>query len=118
MSEKVLRKTLCNRDCPDACSIVATVEGARVTRLQGDPEHPVTRGFLCHRTSRFLETQYHPERLTTPLLRRRTSDDFEPVSWERALDFAAAELVRIRAESGPAAIFHYKSGGSLGLLKA
>jgi len=43
-------KTTCNRDCPDACSMIATVEGGRVTRLQGDPDHPITKGFLCHRT--------------------------------------------------------------------
>jgi len=44
------RKTVCNRDCPDVCSIVATVENGRVTRLRGDPDHPVTRGvesFAC-----------------------------------------------------------------------
>src|SRR5260370_23068985 len=41
----------------------------------------------------------------------------KPVSWDEALDFAAAELLRIRSESGPAAIFSYRSGGSLGALK-
>lgn len=49
-----LKKTLCNRDCPDVCSIVATVEAGRITRLQGDKAHPITQGFLCHRTSQFL----------------------------------------------------------------
>jgi len=39
------------------------------------------------------------------------------VSWDEALDFAARELLRIRAESGPAAIFHYRSGAALGALK-
>jgi hypothetical protein len=34
------RKTTCNRDCPDACSIVATVEDGRVTALAGDPSAP------------------------------------------------------------------------------
>ena len=110
-------KTLCNRDCPDVCGIVATVEGGRVTRLRGDPEHPITRGFLCHRTSHFLETQYDPARLTTPLWRARLDDEFQPISWDEALTRAAESLLRIRAESGPAAIFHYRSGGSLGLLK-
>lgn len=38
-----IRKTVCNRDCPDACGIVATVEDGRVVRLQGDPDYPVTR---------------------------------------------------------------------------
>src|SRR5205823_3345372 len=106
-----IRRTVCNRDCPDACSIVAHVEDGRVVQLGGDPAHPVTDGFLCWRTNNFLPLQYHPERLTTPLLRGK------PVSWEEALDFAAGELLRIRAESGPAAIFHYRSGGSLGALK-
>lgn len=106
-----LRKTLCNRDCPDACAIVAHVEGGRIVRLSGDPDHPVTGGFLCWRTNNFLPLQYSPERLRTPLLRGR------PVSWDEALDFAARELLRIRSESGPAAIFHYRSGGSLGALK-
>jgi anaerobic selenocysteine-containing dehydrogenase len=106
-----VRKTVCNRDCPDACSLVAEVEDGRVVSLGGDPSHPVTDGFLCWRTNNFLPLQYSPERLTTPLLRGK------PVSWDEALDFAARELLRIRAESGPAAIFHYRSGGSLGALK-
>src|SRR5450432_1610021 len=104
-------KTLCNRDCPDACGIVAHIEDGRVVRLSGDPDHPVTSGFLCWRTNNFLPLQYSPGRLTTPLLRGK------PVSWDEALDFAAHELLRIRAESGPSAIFHYRSGGSLGALK-
>ena len=42
----------------------------------------------------------------------------EPVSMDEALSVAAERLLRIREESGPAAIFHYRSGGSLGLLKS
>ena len=112
---KQIRKTLCNRDCPDACGIVATVEDGRVTKIRGDKDHPITRGFLCYRTSLFLSTQYSADRLTTPLL--RTNGDFHPISWDEALDLAAERLTIIRRDSGPAAIFHYRSGGSLGLLK-
>ncbi|ACY17820.1 molybdopterin-dependent oxidoreductase [Haliangium ochraceum] len=108
-------KTSCTRDCPDACGMVATVEDGRVVRLQGDREHPVTQGFLCYRTDQFLERQYHPERLQTPLVRR--DGEFAPVSWDEALDLIAEHMLRIRAESGPAAILHYRSGGSLGILK-
>src|SRR6267142_2370015 len=93
-------KTVCNRDCPDACSLVAHVEDGRVVQLGGDPSHPVTQGFLCWRTNNFLPLQYSPERLTTPLLRGK------PVAWDEALDYAAKERLRIRAESGQAAIFH------------
>jgi anaerobic selenocysteine-containing dehydrogenase len=119
---RTIRKTICNRDCPDGCGIVATIEttaagGERVVKLAGDPDHPVTRGFLCWRTNHFLNLQYGPERVTSPLL-RGPDGLLHPVSWEEALDFAARRLLAIRAESGPAAILHYRSGGSLGLLKA
>ena len=108
-------RTTCNRDCPDACGIVATVEDGRVRKIQGDPDHPVTRGFLCYRTSRFLERQYDPERLTEPLIRHEGG--FRPLSWDEALDRIADKLIRVREESGGAAILNYRSGGSLGLMK-
>ena len=116
MSAREIRRTTCNRDCPDACGILATVEDGRVTRLQGDPEHPVTRGALCYRTSHLLESDYYRGRLTTPLL--RSGGELHPVGWDEALDLAAARLTAIREESGPAAIFHYRSGGSLGMMKS
>lgn len=108
-------RTSCTRDCPDACGIVATVEDGRVTRIEGDPDHPVTRGFLCYRTNRFLDRQYDPQRLTSPLLRE--GDTFREASWDEALDRIAETMLRIREESGPAAILDYRSGGSLGLMK-
>lgn len=108
--------TACNRDCPDACGILATVENGRVLRIQGDPQHPVTQGFLCQRTNRFLEErQYDPDRVTTPLLRRDGA--WTPIGWDEALDLAAAKLLQFRRESGPASIFHYRSGGSMGIVK-
>jgi anaerobic selenocysteine-containing dehydrogenase len=108
-------KTTCNRDCPDACGIVATVDDGRVVKIQGDPDHPVTRGFLCYRTSRFLERQYDPSRVTSPLIRRNGT--LQAVSWDTALDRIAETMLRIKSESGPAAILHYRSGGSLGIMK-
>ena len=108
-------RTACNRDCPDACGLIATVEDGKLTRLAGDPDHPVTKGFLCSRTSRFPQRQNDPSRLTTPLLRK--GGELVPVGWAEALDVAAERLLAIRRESGPAAILHYRSGGSLGLLK-
>ena len=106
------RYTTCNRDCPDACGLIATVEDGRITRLRGDPDHPVTRGFLCHRTGQYLHT---PERLHQPLIRR--NGVLEPATWDEALTLIASTMTRIRAESGGEAIFHYRSGGSLGFLK-
>lgn len=100
-------RTTCMRDCPDACSILATVEGGRVTAQRGDPDHGVTRGFLCARGNRYLERQYDPARLRHPL--RRTARGWERITWEQALDLAAERLVRCRETWGPQAILalHY-----------
>ena len=110
-----VRRTTCSRDCPDACGILATVEDGVVKRLRGDPGHPVTRGFLCFRTSRYPDLQQGPDRVRRPLLRR--NGKLVAVELDEALDVAAARLAAVRAESGPSAIFHYRSGGSLGVLK-
>ena len=114
MSAETLRTT-CNRDCPDACGVLATVENGKVTALRGDPAHPVTKGFLCFRTSRFPELQESAQRLREPLVRKNGA--LEPATWDEALALVATKLLQVRAESGPAAIFHYRSGGSLGILK-
>lgn len=109
------KRTACSRNCADACGVIAAVENGRVVRLSGDPEHPVTRGFLCHRTSRFLDRQYHPDRLTSPLVRRDSG--FESISWEDATDLIADKMLQIKQECGGAAILHYCCGGSLGMMK-
>src|SRR5438093_233391 len=49
-----VRRSVCALDCPDACSLLVTVQDGRATRLRGDPEHPITRGFLCAKVSRYL----------------------------------------------------------------
>ena len=106
-------RTTCNRDCPDACGIVATVEDGQIVQLQGDPNHPITQGFLCYRTSHFLTRQNAGDRVVHPLL--RDGDGFRRASWDEALDFIVERLEAAKA-LGPERIFHYQSGGSLGAL--
>jgi anaerobic selenocysteine-containing dehydrogenase len=108
-------RTTCSRDCPDACGIVATLDDGAIVKLEGDPAHPVTKGFLCFRTSRFPELAASGERVLQPLIRR--DDRLEPATWDAALDLIANKLLQVREESGSEAIFHYRSGGSLGILK-
>src|SRR5688500_3273132 len=109
------RRTACNRDCPDSCSVLVTVERGRAIALRGDKAHPVTRGALCYRTAGYLAAQYAPDRILTPLV--RTSRGFRALSWDQALALLADRLTSVLRESGPASILHYRSGGSLGLLK-
>src|SRR5258705_13310773 len=98
-----IRHSVCSLDCPDTCSVLVTVEDGRATKLRGNPDHPVTRGFLCAKVARYLEREYSPERLMYPLRRTGAKGDgqFARVSWDEALDEIAHRLGEIAREHGP-----------------
>jgi len=66
---KRIVKAVCPHDCPDACGVLITVEDGRATKIQGDAEHPVTRGFLCAKVAKYLDRVYSPERVLYPMRR-------------------------------------------------
>ena len=114
-------RAACPHDCPDTCAMQITVQAGRVIRIQGDPDHPPTHGALCTKVSRYAERTYHSERVLTPL--RRTSPkggsgkpQFEPVSWDEALDAIAKRLSDIAAID-PQAIMPYSYAGTMGLVQ-
>ncbi len=111
-------RSVCALDCPDACSLLVDVEDGRAKRLRGDPSHPVTRGFLCAKVTRYLEREYSPDRLLYPQRRVGAKGEgrFERVSWDEALDGIAARLRSIADEFGPEAILPYSYGGTMGML--
>ena len=88
------------------------------TKLSGDPAHPITRGFLCGKVTRYLERQYNPSRLLYPLRRTGAKGEglFTRVSWDEALDEIAGRLKMIANEKGPEAILPYSYAGTMGLL--
>jgi anaerobic selenocysteine-containing dehydrogenase len=120
--------TVCSLDCPDSCAVLVTVDDSgRATKVQGDPNHPVTRGFLCPKVAKYLDRAYSPGRLLTPLRRKQGIPKgplphggelaaFEQISWEEALDEIARRLSHIAAEFGPESILPYSYAGTIGLL--
>src|SRR6185503_1441302 len=80
-------RTVCAHDCPDMCSLIAHVEDGRLLRLSGDPDHPMTAGFVCTKVNRDHEMLYSPDRVLTPLRRTgaKGSGAFAPITWEAAL---------------------------------
>jgi anaerobic selenocysteine-containing dehydrogenase len=114
-----IRHSVCALDCPDTCSLLINVEDGRGSKLRGNPAHPVTQGFLCGKVARYLEREYHSNRLLYP--QRRTSakgeGHFERISWDEAIDTIAARLEAVAKESGPEAILPYSYAGTMGLLQ-
>jgi molybdopterin guanine dinucleotide-containing S/N-oxide reductase-like protein len=101
--------------------------GGRAIKVQGDPAHPVTQGFLCGKVAKYLDRVYSPDRLLHPLRRRPgipkgplprggERDAFERVSWDEALDAIASQLKQIADEFGPESILPYSYAGNMGVL--
>src|SRR5437667_10329616 len=59
----------CPHDCPDACGVLIRVDDGKAVKIQGDPAHPVTRGFLCAKVAKYLDRVYSPDRLLYPMRR-------------------------------------------------
>jgi anaerobic selenocysteine-containing dehydrogenase len=102
-------RTVCAHDCPDMCSVLAHVEDGRLTRIEGDPAHPFTAGFLCAKVSREPGWVHSPDRVATPLRRTgpKGAGRFEPVGWDAALDELVGRWQAIMREDGPLAILGY-----------
>jgi anaerobic selenocysteine-containing dehydrogenase len=120
---------VCSLDCPDSCGVLVTVDTAsgRAVKVQGDPAHPVTRGFLCGKVAKYLDRVYAPDRLLYPLRRRagiakgplphgREPEAFERISWDEAHSHIAERLSAIAAEFGPESILPYSYSGTIGQL--
>jgi anaerobic selenocysteine-containing dehydrogenase len=114
---------VCSHDCPDTCAVLVTVEDGRATRVQGDPTHPVTRGFLCAKVTKYLDRVYSPDRLLYPMRRtapkgqgKGDASDFTRISWDEALDEIARRFSQVSSEFGPEAILPYSYAGTVGVL--
>src|SRR5437868_13355915 len=118
----------CSHDCPDSCGVLITVDDlGRATRLRGDPNHPITRGFLCAKVAKYLDRVYSPDRVLHPLRRIapkgrgvRTAKDvieiFKRISWDAADSRISWRFRQISDEFGPEAILPYSFAGTLGTL--
>lgn len=100
-----------------------TVEEGRATRVQGDPTHPVTRGFLCAKVTKYLDRVYSPDRLLYPMRRsapkgqgKGDASDFMRISWDEALDEISRRFQKVSDDFGPEAILPYSYAGNMGLL--
>ncbi|MDW7650697.1 MAG: molybdopterin-dependent oxidoreductase, partial [Bacillota bacterium] len=109
-------RSACPLDCWDACGFQVKKDGADFI-VRGDPNHPVTRGFLCRKGQSFLiERAFSADRIRTPLL--KTKSGHTPVSWDDALALFAEKIEDTVSTYGPKAIAHYYDSGAGGLLKS
>ena len=112
------KRAVCTKDCPDTCGLLVRVENGRITAVKGDPDHPITRGFICRKANYFPEHVHHAQRILTPLKRTgpKGSGQFAKISWDAALDEIAASMRAAVDSDGPEAILPYYYAGHMGMI--
>ncbi len=105
MSTPYTIKSIC-RMCHGGCGALIHVKDGKAVKVEGDPSHPVSRGYMCAKGLASLQLAYHPSRLRHPLRRvgRRGEGKWLRVSWEEALEDIAHRLLEIKERYGAEAV--------------
>ncbi|NJE84240.1 dehydrogenase [Thermococcus sp. CX2] len=109
--------SVCMRDCYDTCSIVSEFKSGRLV-VKGNPEHPVTAGFLCPKGALLPRWFHSKERLREPLVRtgERGSGNFRRTSWEEAINLVAEKLRETIEKHGSESVLVYQYAGDRGVV--
>src|SRR5690349_9246682 len=102
----MVERTYC-RICEAACGLVVERDANQTPiKLLPDKNHPVSKGYICAKGTRFLEVANHPSRITQPM-KRDNNGKLQPISWSNALQFASEKLEKIRRQYGNHAVGVY-----------
>lgn len=109
-----IHHSACPLNCWDSCGFLVTVEDGKVTKVEGNPDHPITQGKICGR-GRMLENRANSaDRLLYPL--KKIDGNFQQISWEQALDEIAEKLAYYKESFGTTSVLHSHDYANSGLL--
>ena len=86
--------------CGVGCSFDAEVKGTTVVRMVPSKDGGANHGHSCVKGRFAFGYATHPDRITTPMIRKSIEDAWQPVSWDEAIAYAASEFKRIQAKHG------------------
>lgn len=97
--------------CSINCGIRVQTDGdRRITKIIGDKEHPISRGYVCEKAQRLDYYQNGADRLTSPM-RRKADGTYEAVDWDTAISEITARMLKVRDRYGGNKILYYGGGG-------
>jgi formate dehydrogenase major subunit len=90
--------------CGVGCSFKAELRGDQIVRMVPNKNGLPNHGHSCVKGRFAWGYATHPDRVRSPMIRKRISDPWREVSWEEALSYAAAELKRVQKRYGRGAV--------------
>lgn len=103
----MIRHSICDICTPGPhCGMDLTVENGRIKAVAGTPGFPGSNGKLCVKGLATAQYVYREDRIQTPMRRigARGSNEFEPISWDEALDEIACRMQKAKADFGPESV--------------
>ncbi len=93
-------KTMCARDCPDACWLDVHVEDDTIVKVVASTENPVTNGLTCPRAQGDPSRTTSMDRVLYPYIRKESGPGFKKVEWKEALGLVTSKLKKVIADHG------------------
>lgn len=112
--------SVCSLDCPDQCGLLLHKKGGKIVKIEGDPNHPVTKGMICNKVRNFHMRIYDEKRLQYPLKRigNKGEGKFTRITWNEAIETITSRWKKLIREDGPESILPYSFYGNMGNLNA
>lgn len=112
--------SVCSLDCPDQCGLLVHKENGKIIKVQGDPNHPVTKGYICNKVRNMTARIYDKNRLKYPLKRTgaKGEGEFARISWEEAIETITDRWKELVQSEGAESIMPYSFYGNMGNLSA
>jgi len=92
--------------CEAICGLEIRIEDGRVVSIKGDAQDHFSRGHMCPKAVALQDIQNDPDRLRQPM--RRVGSDWEPMSWDDAIELVTSRLADICRRHGDDAIAVYQ----------
>lgn len=90
--------------CGVGCGFKAEMKGNELVRMTPWKDGGANHGHSCVKGRFAWGYTTHKDRITTPMIRDNITDDWQPVSWDEAIDFAAAKFKSIQKKHGQKSI--------------
>lgn len=90
------------RICTSICGILVDLDGDVVTRVRGDRDHPLSRGYTCPKGRALPRMHHHPDRIERPMM--RVDGRLQQTSWTDCLDDLGSRLRSVIHRHGPESV--------------
>ncbi|WP_195430585.1 molybdopterin-dependent oxidoreductase [Clostridium sp. D46t1_190503_E9] len=106
----------CTLDCFDCCKFNIYVDKNEIIKIQGDKDHPYTKGFICKKGLAHLDRLNHKDRIYSPMI--KINNEWKEISFDEALNIMAEKLEYYKSEFSSKSILYYEQYGNGALLKS